>query len=68
MADPAGTENRKRSRKMHKQHPPPSPRKNTPPRKYLRNRRAVRSPSQDVPANSRTRRMAQKDEETQEFA
>ena len=58
MADPAGTENRKRSRKTHKKTPPPSPRENTPPRKYPRNRRVVPSPSEDVPAASRTRRMA----------
>ena len=39
--------------------PPPSPRENTPPQKYPRNRRVVPSPSEDVPAASRTRRMAQ---------
>ena len=38
---------------------PPSTRENTPPQKYLQNRRAVPSPSEDVPATSRSRRMAQ---------
>ena len=56
MADPAGTENCKRSKKRTKN--TPSPRENTPPRKYPRNRRVVPSPSEDVPAASRTRRMA----------
>ena len=40
-------------------HPPPYPRENTPSQKYPRNRRVVPSPSEDVPAASRTRRMAQ---------
>ena len=40
-------------------HPPPDPRENTPSQKYPRNRRVVPSPSEDVPAASRTRRMAQ---------
>ena len=40
-------------------HPPPYPRENTPSQKYPRNRRVVPSPSEDVPAASRTQRMAQ---------
>ena len=59
MADPAGTETLEEAKKRTK-NTPPSPRENTPPLKYPRNRRAVPSPSEDVPANSRTRRMAQK--------
>ena len=39
--------------------PPLYPRENTPSQKYPRNRRVVPSPSEDVPAASRTRRMAQ---------
>ena len=38
---------------------PPYPRENSPSQKYPRNRRVVPSPSEDVPAASRTRRMAQ---------
>ena len=59
MADPAGTETVKEAKKRTKT-PPPSPRENTPPQKYPRNRRAVPSPLEDVPATSGTRRMVQK--------
>ena len=59
MVDPSGTENRKKMQKNAQKTPPPSPRKNTPPKKYPRNRRVVPSPSEDVPATSGTRKMAQ---------
>ena len=58
MADPAGTETVEEAKKRRKD--TPSPRENTPPQKYPRNRRAMPSSSEDVPANSGSRRMAQK--------
>ena len=57
MADLADTESRK-GRQNKCKTPPPSPRENTPTWRYPRNCRVVPSPSEDIAANSRTRRMA----------
>ena len=61
MADPAGTENRERSRKTHIKHPHParerSPRNRSIP-EITGNRRVAPSPSEDVPASSGARRMS----------
>ena len=51
MADPAGTESVEETKKRK--------RENTPPKNYPRNRRVEPSPSEDVPATSGTRKMAQ---------